>query len=121
RYLKAAFGVDDHANPGMLAAYARHLLRGKTLVHGAIAFPQDDAGVADRFRRISAKLPVRVPDNHLFEGNAHAIAGVAAKMFVGEKENLFAVLKCPFHDGGGVGAGANRAAMRSSERLDGGG
>src|SRR5690348_11154074 len=112
--------MDDDANARMFAAHACDLLRSETLVHGAVSFPQDDARVANRIRRVSAKLLVRVPDNHLFERNAHAIAGVAAKMFVGEEQDLFAILESPLQNRSGVGAGADRAAMLAGERLDGG-
>src|SRR3989454_6816133 len=119
--LEAAFGVNDDANAGMLAADALDLLRGEALVHGAIALPEDDARAANRFRRISAKFLIRVPNDHLLEGDAHAIAGVAAKVLVGEEENFFVTLESPVHDGGGVGTGADGAAMLSGEGFDGSG
>ncbi len=95
----------------MFAADAVDLLRGEALVNGAIALPQNDARGADGFRRVSAKLLVGIPDDHLLERNAHTIAGVAAKVFVGEEENFFAGLEGPFHDFGGIGTGADRPAM----------
>src|SRR5919108_6136612 len=110
--------MDNHANAGMLAACSRHLLWREALVDGAVALPQDDARIPNCFGGIPAKLLVRVPDNHLVEGDAHAVAGVAAKMLVGEEQGLFTVFKGPFHDGSGVGAGADRAAMLSGERFD---
>src|SRR5882762_999543 len=56
RDLEAAFGMRDDANAGMLAADALDLLRREALVHGAIALPEDDARVVNRFRSVSAKF-----------------------------------------------------------------
>src|SRR5260370_6837711 len=95
----------------MLAADALNLLRGEALVHGAVAFPEDDARAADRFRRVSAKFLVRIPDDHLLERDAHAIAAVAAKVLVGEEEDFFAPLEGPFHDSARVGTCADRTAL----------
>ncbi len=117
--LEPAFRVGDDANSGVLAADARDLLGREALVHRAVALPENDAGTANRFRRVSAKFLVGIPDNHLIQRDAHAVAGVAAKMFVGEKEHFFAGVEGPSHDGGGVGAGANRAAMLTGKGFDG--
>src|SRR6267378_2568653 len=117
--LEAAFWVSDDANAGMLAADALHLLRRETLVYGAVALPENDARVANRFRCVSAKFLVRIPDDHLIERDAHAISGITAKVFVGEEENFFAGLEGPLHDGGGVGTGADRAAILAGKGLDG--
>src|SRR5690348_17577458 len=86
--------MDNHANAGMLAPYARDLLRREALMDGAIAPPQDDARVANCLGGIPAKLLVRVPDNHLVERDAHAIAGIAAKM---RSEEHTSELQSPVH------------------------
>src|SRR6266446_3497051 len=119
--LEAAFGMRDDANAGMLAADARDLLRREALVHRAIALPEDGARAANRFRRVSAIFLIRIPNDHLFERDAHAIAGVASEVLIGKEENFFAVLEGPLHDPGGVGAGADRAAMLTGKGFDGGG
>src|SRR5713226_10326580 len=98
--LEAAFGMGDDANARMLAADALDLLRSEALVHGAVALPQNNARTANRFRRVSAKFLVRIPHDHLLERDAHAIAGVAAEVLVGEEENFFARLEGPVHDRG---------------------
>src|ERR1700694_3492346 len=79
RDFEAAFGMHDDANAGMLAADALDLLRREALVHGGIALPEDDPRVVNRFRSVSAKFLVGIPDDHLAERNAHAIASVASK------------------------------------------
>src|SRR6266436_218798 len=117
--LEAAFRVSDDANAGMLAADALHLLRRETLVHGAVALPENDARAANRFRRVSAQFLVRIPDDHLIERDAHSVPGVATKVFVGKEENFFAGFEGPLHDGGGVGTGADRAAILAGKGLDG--
>src|SRR6266436_5753575 len=117
--LEAAFGMRDDANAGMLAAEALDLLRREALVHGAIALPEDDACAADRFRRVSTKFLVGIPDDHLFERDAHAITGVASEVLVGKEENFFALLEGPLHDPGGVGTGADRAALLTGKGFDG--
>src|SRR5229473_3102655 len=86
--LEAAFGVNDDTNARMLTADALDLLRGEALVHGTVALPENDARVAYCFPRVSAKFLVGIPDDHLVERDAHAIAGVAAKVLVGEEENF---------------------------------
>src|SRR5438034_10390866 len=96
--LEAAFGMRDDANSRMLAADALDLLRREALVHGTIALPEDDARAANRFQSVSAKFLIRVPNDHLVEGNAHTMAGVAAKVFVGEEEDFFASRESPFHN-----------------------
>src|SRR5207244_5278398 len=96
-------GVQTCALPILLAADAIDLLRREALVHGAIALPEDDARAANRSRRVSAKFLVGIPDDHLFEGDAHAIAGVAAEVLVGEEKHFFACLEGPVHDASGVG------------------
>src|SRR5882762_5484435 len=116
---EAAFRMRDDANSGMLSAHALDLLGGKALVHGAIALPEDDARLADRFRGVSAKFLVGIPDDHFFERDAHAIAGVAAEVLVGEEENFLTRLEGPCHDPGGVGAGADRAALLTGKGFDG--
>src|SRR5438552_14261675 len=117
--LETAFGVSDDANARMLAADAFDLLSGEALVNGAIALPKDDARVANRFRRLSAKILVGIPDDHLVKRDAHAIAGVAAKVLVWKEENFLATLESPVHDSRGVGAGADRAAVLAGEGFDG--
>src|ERR1700674_864842 len=116
---EAAFGMRDDANAGMLAADTLDLLRREALMHGAIALPENDARAANRFRRVSAKFLVGIPDDHLFERDAHAIAGVASEVLIGKEENFFAILEGPLHDPGGVGAGAHRAAMLTGKGFDG--
>src|SRR5437879_4718759 len=117
--LEAAFGMGNDANARMLAADALDLLRREALVHGAIALPEDDARAANRFRGVSAKFLIRVPNDHLLDGDAHAIAGVAAKVLVGAEENFFSALQSPVHDGGRVGTGADRAAVLAGKGFDG--
>src|SRR5229473_1038407 len=119
RDFEAAFGMRDDANAGMLAADTLDLLRREALVHGTIALPEDDTRAANRLRRVSAKFLIGIPDDHLFERDAHAIAGVAAEMLVGEEKNFFTRLESPPHDLGGVGTGADRAALLAGEGFDG--
>src|SRR6266705_3492058 len=116
---EAALRVNDDANARMLAADALDLLRGEALVHGAVAFPENDARAADSFWRVSAKFLVRIPDDHLLERDAHAIAGVAAEVLVGEKQDFFAPFEGPFHDSGRVGTCADRAAPLAGKGFDG--
>src|SRR5205814_7136527 len=117
--LQTALGVNDDANAGMLAADALNLLRREALMNRAIALPEDNARVANRFRRVSAKILVGIPDDHLVKRDAHAIPGVAAKVLVWKEENFLASFEGPVHDSRGVGAGANRAAVLAGEGFDG--
>src|SRR5205823_12059485 len=91
----------------------------ESLVHGTVALPEDDARVANRFRSVSAKILVGIPNDHLIKRDAHRIASVAAEVLVGKEENFFAAFEGPIHDRGGVGTGANRAAMLAGESFDG--
>ena len=49
-----AFRVHGHANAGMFAAHAVHVLRKEALVHGAVPGPQDDARVLQLLQRPAA-------------------------------------------------------------------
>src|SRR5260370_9883553 len=71
--LEAAFGMGNDANARMLAADALDLLRREALVHGAIALPEDDARAANRFRSVSAKFLIRVPNDHFVDGIHHTM------------------------------------------------
>src|SRR5437879_12412734 len=99
--------MGNDADAGMLVADACHLLRGEALAYGTIALPQDDARIAHRFRTVPAEFLVRVPDNHLLERNAHAIAGVAADVLVGKEEKFFAGFESPRQNRDAVGSGEN--------------
>src|SRR5206468_2877249 len=70
---KTALGVNDNTHARMLATDAGNLLRRKPLVHRAIALPKNDPGLAKRFRSVSSEFLVRIPHDHLIEGDAHAI------------------------------------------------
>src|SRR5207249_7673149 len=113
---KTALGVNDNTHARMLATDAGNLLRRKPLVHRAIALPKNDPGLAKRFRSVSSEFLVRIPHDHLIEGDAHAIPGIAPKMLIGEEKNLFAWLESPLQNLRGVGAGANRAAVFARDR-----
>ena len=91
--LKTGFGVNDHAYAGMLATGAGNLLRRKALVHRPVALPENDGSLAKRFRSVSSEFLERVPHDHLVEGDAHAIPGIARKVLVGEEKNFFAFLE----------------------------
>src|SRR5229473_1117882 len=119
RDFETAFGMRNDANAGMLAADALDLLRREALVHGAVTLPEDDTRAADRLRRVSAKFLAGIPDDHLFERDAHAIAGVAAEVLVGKEENFFTRFESPLYDPGGVGACADRAALLAGKGFDG--
>src|SRR5207247_9160197 len=73
----------------------------------------------DRLPAAPAELLVLIPHDHLIEGDAHAIPGIAPKMLIGEEKNLFAWLESPLQNLRGVGAGANRAAVFAREGLNG--
>jgi len=73
----------------------------------------------NRFRSVSAKFLIGIPDDHLFERDAHAITGVASEVLVGKEENFFALLEGPLHDPGGVRTGADRAALLTGKGFDG--
>src|SRR5882762_7144440 len=83
--LEAALGMRDDANARMLAADALDLLRRKALVHGTVAFPEDDTRATNRFRRVSAKFLEGSPANHWSRGEAKALAGVRPGGFIGRK------------------------------------
>src|ERR1700674_1632926 len=117
-HFKAAFRMDDHADAGMLAADALDLLRREALVHRAVALPENNARVANLFRRVHTALLVGSPNDHFVERDAHAIAAVAAEVLVGEEKNFLATFESPLHDRGGVGTGTNRATVLTGEGFD---
>jgi len=80
---------------GMLAAHALDLLRREALVHGTVALPEDNAAL----RIASGVLPPnsgRDPKRSFVRGNAHAVAGIAAEMFIGRKRTFSPTSKAHF-------------------------
>jgi len=119
--LPAAFGMDDDLNAGILGADLIDVAGQEALMDGAVAFPEDDATGFEGGLGLPALQRPRVPDRHRFEGDIHGVAGVAAEMLIGEKENALAALESPFKGGAGVGTGADQAAAFAAEGFDGGG
>ena len=106
---------------GVTLAGHGDLVDGEAFVDGAEAVPEEDAGVAERFGGVAADGLVGIPDGHLGEGDAHGLGGVAAEVLVGEEEDALAAFEGPLEDLGGVGGGADDAAMLAAEAFEGGG
>lgn len=73
-----AFGVDDHFHAGVFGVYFVDVLGAEKGVDGAVAFPEDEFGGAELGFGVAAEVLARVPYDHLVEGVAHGVGGVAA-------------------------------------------
>jgi hypothetical protein len=83
----------------MLLADGFNLLRSETLVHGAVALPQDHLRALHLSRIEPAEDLVGIPHHHLIERDAHLVGRVAAQMLVGHEQNLVAPFECPLQRG----------------------
>ena len=84
----AAFGVDDDFHVGVLRAGLIDVFGAEELVDGAVAFPEDEGGVADLVFGEAAGGEFVIPDDHGGEGEVHFEGGVSAEVLVGEEDDL---------------------------------
>ena len=84
----AAFGVDDDFDIRILRADLIDMFRAKELVDGAVAFPEDEGGVADLVFGEAAGGEFVVPDDHRLQRVAHFEGGVSAEVLVGEENDF---------------------------------
>src|SRR5215207_3754406 len=76
------FRMNDDADARMLLAHRFDLFRGKSLVDGTMALPQNHLRVLHLLRIEPAEDLPRIPDDHLLERNPHLVCGVASQMLV---------------------------------------
>ena len=72
-------------------------------MYRAMPLPRDHLGPADLLRSISTQSAERIPDHHLIEGNTHFQATVAAKVLVGQEQDLLSLIESPLKHRLGVG------------------
>jgi hypothetical protein len=60
---------------------------------------------------------VRIVDEHLIEADAKIMAGIAAQMLVGKKEQLLAVLERPLDNAASIAARANGPSIPAAKGL----
>jgi hypothetical protein len=113
--------VNDDLDAGILGAHLIDVAGQKALMDGAVALPEQDAAGGELLLRLAPLNGPRVPDRHLVQRNAHGVAGVAAQVLVGQKEDALAAGEGPLEGGAGVGRGADQPAALAAEGLDGGG
>ena len=68
----------------------------------------------------AAERLARIPKRHLFERDAHRLAGVAAEMLVGKEEGTLATREGPLENLGRVRRGADDAAVLAAKPFEGG-
>ena len=102
---------------GVLGPGGLDVLRLKTLVDGAVALPEEEAGLLDVALLEPAELKARVPDPHVTGGEAHVEGGVAAQVLVGHEQDPVALLQRPSQHAAGVGRGAAGPAVAADEGL----
>src|SRR6267142_2113173 len=112
--------MHNNSDARMRPADALDVLRLEALMDRAVALPQNDPRFANRFRRITAEILIGIPHDHLVQRDAHTKSGISSKVLVRQKEDSLTALKRPPHHRGGIGAGADRAAMLAGKGLDGG-
>src|SRR6266702_2464978 len=101
---------------------------------GAVALPEEDAAGCEALGGLTALQSPRIPYHHVFHGNSHGGAGVAAEVLIGQEEDALstqttktcrwgprvAASEGPLKGGARVGGGADQAAALAAECLDGG-
>ena len=102
----------------MLSAHLIDVPGREPRMHRAVALPEDDARLLDGVGLEATPDLVRIPHHHLIEGHAHFVGGVAAKMLVGQEENLLASVPCPLQRRRRIRRGADHAAMLAAEGLN---
>ena len=80
-------------------------------------FPEEHPGVLHLLGIETAEDLMRIPHDHVVEWDAHLECGVAAKMLIGQEENLLAALKRPLQRGHCVRRGADGAAALTDNAL----
>ena len=120
--LVRALRVHDHDAVGVLGPEGVDVDGRETLVHRAVALPEQQG----RFLHVSllqaAEGKARVHDSHVARPEAELEAGVAAEMLVGKEEHFVAAFDAvdaerPREDCPGVGRRADGAALAPDERL----
>ena len=71
----------------------------------------------DLLVRQSATRLGEIPRHHFLKRDAHAVAGVAPEMLVGEKQHLFTLLERPLDDLAGIRRGAYQTPVPATKGL----
>jgi hypothetical protein len=120
--LPAALGMHDDLDAGILGAHLVHMA-GQESADAPRSGPSR-AGCGWRRAVFSGPWPALqapgVPDRHLLQRNAHRIAGVAAQVLVGQKQDALAARKGPLEGCARIGRGADQPAALAAKGLDGG-
>src|SRR5438270_13090219 len=82
-----AFGMNNYLYAWMALPNRFHVLREKTLVDRAVAFPQNDFRFAKSFRRGAAHEHERIPDHAFIQRNTHGKCRVATEMLTRREED----------------------------------
>src|SRR4030095_517843 len=93
-------------------------LRQETLMHGAMAFPQNETTVAQLLLRVAAELFKGIPHGHFVQTVTETVGSVPSQMLIREKENLVRALQPPPHHRSRIRGGADGPAVASTERFD---
>ena len=112
------FGVHDDPDPWMSSANCLDLLDRKTGVDGTVSLPEDHPRTLDLIWIETSENLIRIPHDHLVEGNTQLVGRVAAQMLIREEQDFFAARQRPFERRGGVGGRADRATVLADERFD---
>src|SRR5215475_7757228 len=95
--LEPAFRVSNNPNSRMPRTDLPDMQRQKPLMHGAVAFPENDPAVVEHLFRVAAEFLIRVPDWHFLQPQAEGITGIAAEMLIRKEQNAIAPLQGPAH------------------------
>src|SRR5437660_11612384 len=112
--------MNDHADSRILPADRIHMFGQKSLVHRAVAFPEDDARGTQSLRRDTPVAHVRIPYGHLVQRNSYVAGSVAAEVLVGQEKDFGSLGKCPLKCACAIGGGTDQAAALTTKCFNGG-
>src|SRR5437763_1480517 len=92
--------------------------RAEATVDGAVALPQNQTRAPKLVGGVAAEFLRRVPQRHLFEGDAELDAGVAAQVLVWEEEELIGLGEILVEEWDGVRRSADDAFVLAAEGFD---
>src|SRR6266478_5879707 len=78
RHFIPALGMHDYPDTGMCVTHPLDVLWLEALMNRAVALPEDGLRLPNCFRRISAIILIRIPNDHFVQRDSHAKRRVAS-------------------------------------------
>ena len=119
--LHRALGVDDDPNVWLPLPPGRHVLWQEALVDSTPAAPEQDAGLLQGSRLVTARGATGVPQQHLLQRNTHPLGRVASQVLIGKEEDAGSAVKRPREGCLRVRRGTDQPSVPPTEPLQVGG